>query len=150
MTETELRSPPMGAVSEDSDRLHVRRRGDVTIVELGGDCDGMAMRELAPVARNAAAWGADVVIDLSSAGLVENAAITMLGEVAAEVQRRDGRWVVVAMDAGQDQARLGTLAALTLKLTTCHDVDEAVALLRSPLPATPGAAEFEDRVEARV
>jgi len=145
---TELRLPPLGAISEDRDRLQVRRRGDVTIVELGGDCDGMAMRELAPVARNAAAWGADVVIDLSSAGLVEDAAITMLGEVAADVQRRDGRWVVVAMDAGEDQSRLAMLAALTMKLTTCNDVDEAVALLRAPLPATPGAAEFEERVEA--
>ena len=145
---TELRFPPTGAVSEDRDRLQVSRRGDVTIVELGGDCDGMAMRELAPVARNAAAWGADVVIDLSSAGLVEDAAITMLGEVAADVQRRDGRWVVVAMDAGEDQSRLAMLAALTMKLTTCNDVDEAVALLRAPLPATPGAAEFEERVEA--
>ncbi len=107
------------------------------------------MRELAPVVCNAAAWGADVVIDLSLAGVAEDEAITMLGEVAAEVQRRDGRWVVVAMDAGEDRARLATLAALTMKLTTCHDVDEAVALLRTPLPATPGAAEFEDRVEAR-
>src|SRR4029079_2934097 len=102
---TELRLPPLGAISEDRDRLQVRRRGDVTIGEPGGECDGMAMRELAPVARNAAAWGADVVIDLSSAGLVEDAAITMLGEVAADVQRRDGRWVVVAMDAGEDQSR---------------------------------------------
>ena len=147
---SELMLPPTGAASEDRDRFKVRRRGDITILELDGDCDEFAMRELAPVVCNAAAWGADVVIDLSLAGVAEDEAITMLGEVAAEVQRRDGRWVVVAMDAGEDRARLATLAALTMKLTTCHDVDEAVALLRTPLPATPGAAEFEDRVEAPV
>jgi anti-anti-sigma regulatory factor len=146
---TELNIAPWGAVSEDRETLKVRRRGDVTVLEVGSDCDGPLMRQLAPVVRNAAAWGADVVIDLAFAELVDDEAIGMLGEVAAEVQRRDGRWVVVAMDGAGDDKRLAMLASLTMKLTTCTDVDEAMALLRSPLPATPGTVEFDESAPGR-
>jgi hypothetical protein len=41
------------------------------------------------------------------------------------------------------------LASLTMKLTTCTDVDEAMALLRSPLPATPGTVEFDESAPGR-
>jgi anti-anti-sigma regulatory factor len=145
----ELNTAPRGAVSEDWECLKVRRRGDVTILELGGECGAPVMRQLVPVVRNAAAWGADVVIDLAAAELVDDEAIGMLGEVAAEVQRRDGRWLVVAMDGAGDDRRLAMLASLTMKLTTCSDVDEAMALLRSPLPATPGAVEFDETSAGR-
>jgi anti-anti-sigma regulatory factor len=120
------------------DTLSVSRRGDVTILAPAGDIDGWVMDRLTAIVFSAAAWDADVVLDLSAVGTLSARAIELIGGVAAEVQRSEGRWVVVAIDDGDDPVRFNAVATLASKVTTCTDVDEAVALLREPALAGAG------------
>jgi anti-anti-sigma factor len=144
----ELDISPWGSVPSDWEKLTVTKRGDATILAPRGDIDAVVMDRLRPIVRNAAAWGADVVLDLSEVESLGARAIELLGAVAAEVQRLDGRWVVAAIDDRGDPARFNVVATLASKLTTCADVEEAMELLREP--ATPdgdGVAEADGLAE---
>jgi anti-anti-sigma regulatory factor len=124
------------------ENLTASKRGDATILRPRGEIDPTTVNRLAPIVRNAAAWGADVVLDLSEVGSLNPRAIELMGAVAAEVQRREGRWVVAAIEDGGDPIRFNLVATLASKLTTCSDVDEALELLREPaLPKPGGIAE---------
>jgi anti-anti-sigma factor len=138
----ELDISPWGSVPSDWEKLTVTKRGDATVLAPRGEIDAVVMDRLRPIVRNASAWGADVVLDLSGVESLHPRAIELLAAVAAEVQRLDGRWVIAAIDDGGDPVRFNMVATLASKLTTCADVEEAVELLREP--ATPdgdGAAE---------
>ena len=138
----ELEIAPIGARSDGLLGLIVSKRGDATILSPRGELDGAVVEELAPIVRNTAAWGADVVLDLAEVESLNGRAIEGIGSVAAEVQRLEGRWVVAAIEDGEDPVRFNVVATLASKLTTCGDVDEALALLREPvLPGPDGFAE---------
>ena len=138
----ELDISPWGSPPQEWEKLTVFRRGDATILRPRGEIDPTTISRLAPIVRNAAAWGADVVLDLSEVGSLNPRAIELMGAVAAEVQRREGRWVVAAIEDGGDPVRFNIVATLASKLTTCSDVDEALELLREPaLPKPRGFAE---------
>jgi anti-anti-sigma factor len=138
----ELEIAPVGAGLDGLLSLTVSKRGDATILSPCGELDAAVVEELAPIVRNAAAWGADVVLDLSEVESLNGRAIELIGSVAAEVQRLEGRWVVAAIEDGEDPVRFNIVATLASKLTTCADVDEALALLREPtVPGNGGFAE---------
>ena len=120
------------------EKLTASKRGDATILSPRGEIDDTVMGRLAPIIRNAAAWGADVVLDLSAVEAVDPRAIELIGAVAAEVHRLEGRWVVAAIADGGDPLRFNLSRTLASKLTTCADVDEAMDLLRQPALPEPG------------
>jgi len=133
---------PWGSVPAELGKLTVAKRGDATILSPRGEVNAAVVEQLAPIVRNAAAWGADVVLDLSEVESLDARAIELIGTVAAEVQRLEGRWVVAAISDGDDPVRSNVVATLASKLTTCADVDEALDLLREPVIAEPdGFAE---------
>ena len=139
---SELDISPWGCDPADWEKLTVTKRGEATIFTPRGEIDSVVMTRLAPIVRNAAAWGADVVLDLSEVESLNPRAIDLIGTIAAEVQRLEGRWVVAAIEDGDDPARFNVVATLASKLTTCADVDEALELLREPaLPEHDGFAE---------
>jgi anti-anti-sigma regulatory factor len=129
----ELDISPWGSTSAEWERLTVTKRSDATIFSPRGEIDVGVMTRLGPIVRNAAAWGADVVLDLSEVESLNARAIELLGNVAAEVQRLEGRWVVAVIEDGDDPVRFNLVATLASKLTTCGDVEEALALLREPV-----------------
>jgi len=126
---------PWGSVPGELGKLTVAKRGDATILSPRGEVNAAVVEQLAPIVRNAAAWGADVVLDLSEVESLDARAIELIGTVAAEVQRLEGRWVVAAISDGDDPVRSNVVATLASKLTTCADVDEALDLLREPVIA---------------
>ena len=133
---------PWGSVPGELRKLTVAKRGDATILSPRGEVNAAVVEQLAPIVRNAAAWGADVVLDLSEVESLDLRAIELIGTVAADVQRHEGRWVVAAISDGDDPVRSNVVATLASKLTTCADVDEALDLLREPVIAEPdGFAE---------
>jgi anti-anti-sigma regulatory factor len=138
----ELDISPWGSVPSEWEKLTVNKRGDATVFTPRGEIGTTVMTRLAPIVRNAAAWGADVVLDLSEVESLDLRAIELIGTVAADVQRHEGRWVVAAISDGDDPVRFNVVATLASKLTTCADVDEALDLLREPVIAKPdGFAE---------